>query len=215
MIVRQRTYFVRQLGSLETQNILTCTALLGVHNASQSAFIAHLDTPKSVRGLSALAEDVRAITPDFKGWRVYTVNSAMLPSLFVISVVLAVAGVWAGLGFGTAVDKYVTWLPAPGIWGAAIAIGAFVCFFGQIVRTRRGVSRFAEETFGEAPTRLRHRSVAFGFGNVGVEVDGNVLGDPAFTEYFCKRERKLHCPPKAFDFRLRRSEEEADSNDVK
>lgn len=60
--VRQKQYAIAKVGmastKLETKDIWTCTGLIGVHKDKQVAFMAHLDTPYSVRGLTLLAEEL-------------------------------------------------------------------------------------------------------------------------------------------------------------
>lgn len=61
--VRQREYAIGLRGTdssvLTTENIWTCTGLVGINQQRGAAFLCHLDTPFSVPGLAKLASDLQ------------------------------------------------------------------------------------------------------------------------------------------------------------
>lgn len=61
--VRQREYAIGLRGTassvLVTENICTCTGLVGVNQHSGAAFLCHLDTPVCVAGLALMERDLR------------------------------------------------------------------------------------------------------------------------------------------------------------
>lgn len=75
--VRQKQHAIAKMGmsttKLETKDIYTCTGLVGVHNSRKVAFMAHLDTPCSVRGLSLLAKELERDGYKFSDFKLFKV----------------------------------------------------------------------------------------------------------------------------------------------
>lgn len=82
--VRQKQHAIAEVGmsttKLETKDIGTCTGLIGVHNSRKVAFMAHLDTPCSVRGLSFLAKELERDGYKFSEFKLFKV-AGIAPSV--------------------------------------------------------------------------------------------------------------------------------------
>jgi hypothetical protein len=82
--VRQKQHAIVKMGmsatTLETKDIRTCTGLIGVHNSRKVAFMVHLDTPCSVRGLYLLAKELERDEYRFSDFKLFKV-AGIAPSV--------------------------------------------------------------------------------------------------------------------------------------
>ncbi|MDH0343424.1 hypothetical protein [Chromobacterium haemolyticum] len=82
--VRQKQHAIAKMGmsstTLETKDIRTCTGLIGVHSSRKVAFMAHFDTPFSVRGLTLLAKELERDGYRFSDFKLFKV-AGIAPSV--------------------------------------------------------------------------------------------------------------------------------------
>ncbi len=141
MDVRQRQYAIGLRGEpnadLVTENVFTCSALVGVNRDSGVIFMCHMNTPLCIAALPELVSELRPHVHDVRDFDVYT-SSGLHPLwlwLLALGLVWCLAKGHYLAGFGLAgalvflsatrmcLAVALFWLRRQGLWRSAGSLG--------------------------------------------------------------------------------------------
>ncbi len=141
MDVRQRQYAIGLRGEsnadLITENVFTCSVLVGICRKSGVVFLCHMDSPVCIAALPGMVSDLKNHVHDVRDFDVYT-SSGLHPFwLWLLALALGVClakGCWlSGIGVALALvflsatrlclSASLFWMRRRGFWRAAGSLG--------------------------------------------------------------------------------------------
>ena len=191
--VRQREYAIGLRGTpaskLVTQNLWTCSGVIGIDDRSGVIFLCHMDTPWCNRALPALVHELRHHVSDLSGFRLHTVGGIRPLVLWLLGI----------LGLGLALCEF--WM------GGAVALGVAL-FFGA-TRIVLWLQLRRMNVFPGMPTSIGYSSAWFGLGRAGVLVSAAPGGRARMYSYGLARKRALFKEPDCANFNMTKSPDSA------
>lgn len=191
--VKQRQYGISIHGhaqtSLVTEDIWTCTGLVGVDKKSGTVFLAHFDLPTTAKSLPEIIDELKKHTNDLSGFKLYMV-AGINP---------AIAAIFGGLAISCVFFQ---------AWAFA---SAFIVCAGLLSMTRFAIRQQLRKlkVFQGDPIWLVHSNAWYGLGKCGVRINVGQLEGPEVFCYGRMGKSKEFNTPKHAGCRLSKADDSA------